>query len=78
MYKMDKDLFNVQQVLKKCNKKEDHVLFCKINKFSEYEQGMLLSKIIDEYQDHMEVLGNVRAMIDYKFQTKTYWFFVGL
>ena len=37
--------------------------------FTDYEQGMLLSKIIDDFPNEMERLGNVRAMIDHKFET---------
>ena len=37
---------------------------------------MLLSKIIEQYQTHIADLSNIRAMIDFKFETQTKQYFI--
>ena len=43
--------------------------------FNEYQQGKQLSKFTMMFADQFEDLSNVRAMIDYQFDTKTKSFF---
>ena len=52
------------------------IFFTKREVFGQYEQGMLLSRIIEMFPTHIGVLGNVRAMIDYKFDTYTRNYFM--
>ena len=75
---MDKDLFNTLVVLKKINRDQQHKdepFYSKLDVFNEFEQGMLLSKIIDSYKYQIDELGHVRGMIDFKFNHRTFKFF---
>ena len=63
--------------LKKLNKVEDKIYFSSDKVFSEFEQGKLLSKIMNRFSYKIEFLNNIRSMIDFKFTKKTIYFFYG-
>jgi hypothetical protein len=47
-------------------------------KYDAYEQGVLLSNIIDRLESRLEELSNVKALIKFKFNTGTRSLFLGL
>ena len=75
--KINKGFYNIRCMLKKSSDDENPNLFSYDKIFNEFELGKLLSKIIEQLPNRIEELGNVRAMIKYKFLTKTRAFFLG-
>jgi len=74
---MQYSFFNLIVSLKKLNNVEDKIYFSSDKQFSEFEQGKLLSKLMNQFSYKIEFLNNIRSMIDFKFTKKTIYFFYG-
>ena len=67
IFKIDYFLFNLVVSKKRENKIKDEIYFSYDKEFGEYEHGLLLSKIMKQFSYKIEILGNIKAMIDEKF-----------
>ena len=75
---MDKEFYNLNLKMTKIQNDEndeEEKYFRHTLPFTEYEQGKLLTRIIDQFGDDIELFNNVRAMIDFKFENETTLFF---
>ena len=74
---MNKELFNTLVILKKLDTTEKLYYSCE-EELTKFEQSKLLSQMIKHFSLNIENMGNVRALIEFKFQNKTNSYFMVL
>ena len=65
---MDKEFYNLNLILSEITDSKDETFFRYKLPFNDFEQGLILSNIIEQFGEDIEYFNNIRAMIDYYFE----------